>query len=138
MSRKPSPARRGVLTSPPLSPTTTRRVSRPFIPSFPVSLPDLSSLDDRYFHPEKAIRPARTVSGSPARVVPLPPRSTPKRPSGASLAPFRGSLTSLSFAVPKRVLVCIRRKARREVILATGYGGANRSGRRSTFSHIRC
>lgn len=43
------------------------------------------------------------------------------------------------FSLPRKVLVCVRRKIRKEVILATGSGGGNhRKPKRTEFSQVRC
>lgn len=43
------------------------------------------------------------------------------------------------FAVPKKIKLCVRRKVRKEVILASGKGGGNhRKPRRNEYSSIRC
>lgn len=80
-------------------------------------------------------RPARTLLGGQVRVI-APPR--------ASQAPSRGSFSTfhpspvLAFKAPRQVVVCVRRKQRREVLLALGRGGRNRPGRRTPFSGISC
>lgn len=38
----------------------------------------------------------------------------------------------------KRVLICVRRHARREVLLAKGKGGKNRRGKRNAWSNVHC
>jgi len=45
----------------------------------------------------------------------------------------------VAFDVPSRVLICVRRKVRKEVIHAIGKGGSgNRKPRRNDFSDVSC
>lgn len=137
-----------------LSPITTRRVSdsRPVFSSvsqarpreFPRPRPHFYPwpqdpvFDARVFSPSRKRVPV-TFFGSPARVVspPLPKRRV--APSATLSRPVFQSLPArLLFDQPKRVVLCVRRKVRREVILATGYGGAQKRGKRTQYSNVRC
>lgn len=82
--------------------------------------------DRRQWHPERWGRPVVATHRAAARIV-VPPRPGPV-------------LTSrLAFAQPKRVLVCHRRKTRREVLHALGKsGGGNAAPRRKPTSEISC
>lgn len=124
-----------------------RRSSSSVIAGRPVSTPDLSltrvrSLstvlreveDRRTFHPMGRLRPPLSVlERSAARVI---------APRG------RGAVTSqsappssLGFAVPVKVAICVRRKQRREVIFAIGAGGSRRVSkqrRRTEWSDVHC
>lgn len=89
--------------------------------------------DRRQWHPLKHEQPARKVSG---------------RPAGLRLTDIRNSFFSaqskarLSFADPRRVLTCIRRKTRKEVIHALKKagrkGGSGGKRRRDWRSGIKC
>lgn len=94
--------------------------------STPVTQSVLTEVEDRrqyspYDHP-------RTMDGTPARVVPSPFRDVT-------------ALThDMSFEAPRRVLVCARRKERREVLIAKKLHrkGAGGSRRRNIWSDIKC
>lgn len=78
--------------------------------------------DGRFFHPSpKLTRPFAAAPRSAARLV------------------MRG--TGVQFANPRRVVVCVRRKIRKEVMFALGVGGqAGRKAkpRKSAGSEISC
>lgn len=84
-------------------------------------------LDDRRtWHPERWGRPVLATHRAATRVV---------------VAPKPGPLLTsrLAFAEPRKVLVCHRRKTRREVLLAHGQGGGGkRSPKRKPTSEITC
>lgn len=87
--------------------------------------------DRRTFHPSRFTRPAVTIGprlGS--RLVVSPPT---KRQRG-------GLPTTVSFAAPKKVVICVRRQRRKEVIFAMGKGGSHapRVNHRNQFSDVRC
>lgn len=106
---------RGPLVSP-ISPVLQRR------PNMALNLIE----DRRRWHPERWGRPLLGTVRSATRVVVKP-----------SVGP---ALTShLKFADPRRVIICIRRKIRREVLLALGKGGGgNKSPRRKPSSEVSC
>lgn len=118
-------------------------------PSTPYVLPDLDPgpltevEDRRTYHPLGPNRPARTLGGTPARItVADRPASKRQRASGFHRK-LRSSHTKavLAFAEPKRVLICIRRQRRKEVLHAlgrAGRGGAKRHPRRSWHSEVSC
>lgn len=55
------------------------------------------------------------------------------------ISPFGPLKQAVRFAVPKRVRLCVKRKERREVLLAKGKGGGNhRKPRRTEYSSVRC
>lgn len=59
--------------------------------------------------------------------------------SSAGLVDNGALRRGVRFAVPEDVLVCVRRKTRREVIFArTGGGGGMRRGRRGRWSDVSC
>lgn len=87
--------------------------------------------DRRQFHPMRALRPAFSLPRAAARLVVKEPR----RPR-SFLAQTRATI---AFADPRRVLICIRRKTRREVLMALGGGGGGkRKPRRNQHSDVRC
>ncbi|WNK13230.1 MAG: hypothetical protein [Microvirus sp.] len=93
--------------------------------------------DGRIFHPDPKRSP-RTFSGKPARMV---SPSLPKAriaPFGAPLEVFKSVPQALVFNKPQSVPLCVKRKTRREVILATGQGGPQRKGKRTQLSNIKC
>lgn len=93
----------------------------------------LSLVDDRRsFHPESAVRPTRDVfSSRPARIV-LSDEVGPDR-----RIRNRQTKASIAFDAPERVVLCVRRKMRREVVLAKGIR-AGRRRRRSFWSNVKC
>lgn len=86
--------------------------------------------DRRFFDPAGPLRPAYSLGRDARR---LEVRSTPK-----GRDPFPGF--RVGFSVPERVAVCVRRKERREVILALGKGGGggSRRRRRNYWSDVSC
>lgn len=86
--------------------------------------------DRRRWHPEGQKRAARAFNRWSPRVI------TPKWAAlgGAAIT------AKLAFAGPSSVAICVRRKRRREVLMAKGYGGrrGQRRPRRSWYSNIRC
>lgn len=89
-------------------------------------------LDRRAYHPEpRFMRPPGAVERKAARL------NTDNL--GRSV---RDQMMRVRFAMPDKVAICLRRKARREVLHAldltrrSGKGGAKR--RRNTYSSVRC
>lgn len=85
--------------------------------------------DRRTWHPQRALRPAGAVPRAARRLV-------------HSVSTARGFFppSRFSFAVPKKVAICVRRKTRREVLFAkrsTGKG-AKSPRRRNRWSNIGC
>lgn len=115
-------------------------------PRLPVALPRsrVSPLilfeDRRRFHPSGIFAPAKTLHGSLrfnlkdrhyATVKPSPFNSFPRRSQ---------TKAALAFHAPNRVLVCVRRRRRKEVLFAqrkTGRLGQRRP-RRNLYSSISC
>lgn len=107
-----------------------------------VYLPVSQLEDRRVFHPERAARVPRTLEGRPVHVrVKNPPRPEGigggfgERFAAAAAVPF-----GLSFADASRVVVCTRRKARREVLHANGVAGRRglKPPRFNFWSKISC
>lgn len=101
-------------------------------------LPTLSAISDlltlmedrRLFHPERAFRPALSFPRAAARLVPG---------AVASSSPRSFLASGVRFADPRRVAICVRRKTRREVIMASGRGGGfHRRPRRNFYSDVEC
>lgn len=90
------------------------------------------NLDRRTFHPDGRFRPAPTLVRAARRLV----VARPQKP--------RLSVSQLNhrigFAIPKKVLICVRRKERREVIFARrGHGKGARSPKtRNIWSNVKC
>lgn len=129
-----------------------RRVTPPFAsaPALVVRVPStnygdlLRAIEDRRLsHPEVAPRP-RVFSGTPARITVAPP-SRAKVRAGVAARRVEKGLPAFPreqhvFAAPQKVLVCVRRAIRREVLhaLKKTRSGAGRSPRRNRFSNVRC
>lgn len=113
--------------------TSNRRLSAPSLLDSLRLMASLSTLreieDRRQFHPERQFRAARSLSKPLHRLV---VSSTPKgrMPVG------------VRFEDPHKVLVCVRRNQRKEVLHAlrkTGKGkAAKRPRRRSYYTDVRC
>lgn len=89
--------------------------------------------DRRKKYPYRVSPLGLRTSGS-VNVVAAPGRQT--KSQRGSRSPRLGDLF---FAAPNRVMVCVRRKERREVLMAQGRGGSRvRRPRRNRFSHIKC
>jgi hypothetical protein len=125
--------RRSLSISNPSRSSSPRPVHRPH--PYPRSPEPIQ--DDRVYHPNPK-RPARTLSGSPARVVSPPLPKARIAPSGAPLEVFNSIPQALVFKSPKSVTLCDRRRIRREVIMATGNGGPQRKGKRTELSKVSC
>lgn len=115
----------------------------PLLPTSP--LERLSEVEDRRsFHFEGPNRPALMDDGTMARVhvVDRPKNRNRVKPRAFRFGPKIYSQTKavVAFQEPERVAVCVRRKARREVLFAkkrAGRGGM-RKPRRTWLSKISC
>lgn len=98
---------------------------------FDTHLGDYRSGEDYGVSPT-VVNPARTparIRGTKYLVAPPAPVVTPSGKTGAFL----------SFNVPPQVMVCVRRKQRKEVLFALGKaGGRHKSPKWSDESYIRC
>lgn len=94
---------------------------------------DLRPIEDRRtFYPARFSEPARSLPRSAARLVVRPKVSSRTQPR--LMVP-----SAVTFAAPKRVVLCVRRKRRREVLFARGKGGGgHRRPRRNQFSDVEC
>jgi len=102
-----------------------------------VSPVDLRIFEDRRtFHPAPAQRPALSFSSrSYGLKLYTNANKTGVKP-GSSISLKNG--LSYAFKAPSGVLICVRRKMRRQVLLAKGRGGSNRKGRKTAYSDVRC
>jgi len=110
----------------PLPPT----VSRPFV--WPDKRPSarLRVVQDRRTWFPSLFRPAASLGRRADTKLIVPSTSV----GSVSRLPDK-----VAFDVPRRVLICVRRKVRKEVIHALGKGGGgNRKPRRNEFSDVRC
>lgn len=92
------------------------------------------SPDLRYFHPSR-LR-ARLASGPKVATVGASPSSSRSQKALGSFSRER-----VSFHSPRKVMVCVRRKERREVLFAKGVGGSRQRKRKpkwSEYSSIAC
>lgn len=112
---------------------------------FPSSL-KFSSLtqfeDRRQWHPEGTYAPARSFSQSRHRLVAARPKisARPPRLSKRYSQRLYSPTHRIAFSNPSRVLICVRRQQRREVLHAfrkTGRGG-HRRPRYNHYSSISC
>lgn len=108
-------------------------------------LGDLFAVQDlRTYHPERDHRKRLTVLGVPSKVriaaVESVRHPQPKSKINKRAANWPPALPSaIEFQAPKRVLVCVRRKARREVLHALGgAGGRVKRPRRNRDSNVIC
>lgn len=112
-------------------------------PINPVALPRLSRLspllslydDRRRFHPAPvAMRPAFSFQKAASRIVPG------RNPVRVAKAYSYKVPATLAWADPSKVMVCVRRKIRREVLSALGVAGATglRKGKHGPLSGIAC
>lgn len=89
--------------------------------------------DRRTHHPLGFFRPARQWSGHPVQ-----PNVVSKNSVGKQAKRFP---VGIRFADPRRTLICVRRKQRKEVLFAkrkTGKGARARHRRRNYFSEVSC
>lgn len=116
---------------------TSFRSGRDHFPIARRSLPLTVYEDRRLWNPVKP-SPARAFSRRVARIVEHNRNvNIPSRSSHRSL-PLPA--TRFAFSVPRDVIVCVRRKVRKEVIHASGRAGrrGQRRPRRNEYSDVRC
>ena len=110
-------------------------LSRSYFPS-QLEMFDLPSIEDRRtFHPEGPNRPARSLSSSRHRL------RVPKTPSRYQYSLKKSYVPhEIGFVDPERVLVCVRRRQRRQVMHAMKKAGkrGQRRPRRSYYSSVSC
>ena len=98
--------------------------------------------DRREYHPEGFDRPARSVSRSRHRLVvaPSPIAVSPAFSSPQSVGSPVSVPNGVAFADSDRVLTCVRRSVRKQVLHALGKAGkrGQKKPRRSAYSDIQC
>jgi len=85
--------------------------------------------DRRTYHPQADKRPARSLNRSQHSLVIRDKKTSPRLSH------------QVQFDAPKRVLICIRRKMRKEVLFAkskTGKGARARRHQRNYYSEVTC
>lgn len=92
--------------------------------------------DRRTFHPLGPFRPARTTGGRRASVS----SSASGLDRRAKSRAFRNLISTIKFAAPRDVLICVRRKSRREVLFARKKTrrGSGAPKNRNWYSSISC
>lgn len=121
----------------------SRREAYRFKPRNNVSDVDLGGLygeleDRRFWHPDGQEAPAASLVQPRHRLVYRGFSSSSGRSPSASS--FFWPSFSVGFKQPSRVLICIRRRARREVMHALGFAGkvGQRPPHRGPYSSVRC
>lgn len=104
----------------------------PVRPVSPIVRPSLNLFEDRRtFHPNRFARPAISIGkrADTKLVVPPDPLKSVQRLNHV-----------VGFKVPRRVVICVRRKIRKEVIHAIGAGGSKnlRKPHKNEFSKVKC
>lgn len=97
--------------------------------------------DGRTYHPDGRNRPDIAVPRSAGRLVVRSVYGSGKavRVAANPFATVKWGAERVGFATPRKVATCVRRKIRREVLLAFGRGGAgNKKPRWRASSHISC
>lgn len=98
----------------------------------------LEAEDRRHWRPDDGLAPARTFTGRPAGIK----ASAPRAHRGRGFFPrLEYPSFGVSFSAPWKVLVCVRRKVRREVLHALRFVGKGTGGgrhRRNQWSGVRC
>lgn len=118
------------------SETLLRQIQKPVKPATQLHLnPPKFQLhqiqDDRSWHPKPQIKPAGALKRSATRlVVPKPTKASPR-----SALPHQ-----VAFSAPKHVLVCIRRRMRKQVLFAKRLNrkGSGSRKHRTAWSEIKC
>lgn len=92
--------------------------------------------DRRTYHPEGESRPARSISKRAHRLE----LAKPVVSQWNELPGYSGIYSPVAFTQPHNVLVCIRRKQRKEVLHALNKAGkaGQKTPRRSAYSDIQC
>lgn len=102
----------------------------------------LEAEDRRQYHPESEFAPAKRLDGRPTRGVRVATVPKKRTVGVRKIRVYRENILpwQVAFKDPKRLLVCIRRRIRREVLHAfklTGKGSGS-AKRFNQFSGIRC
>lgn len=103
--------------------------------------PILSEIEDRRFFNPDIYSPLR-ISNVVARVTSLPNVNRKKTSRFITVVPYPArpnKIYSLGFKDPSGVILCVRRKIRKEIIHARGIAGSKvRKPRFNEFSRVRC
>lgn len=101
------------------------------LPPMLVSRTPLRTIDDRRtFHPSPFTRPAVSAGRRADTKLVVPSQS---------LRDVQRLNHTVQFKEPRKVLICVRRKIRKEVIHAKGVGGSRvRKPKRNQFSDVKC
>lgn len=97
--------------------------------------------DRRTYHPLGDVAPPKTLQGKLARIIANKTNHTVFEATNLkSKLPNIPSPIAVAFSQPENVLVCVRRKIRKEVLHALKLNGRNGSARsrRNSNSDIRC
>lgn len=97
--------------------------------------PPVTNLDRRVFHPLGPFRPAVSRSGRRASVT-----GSVKLDQRAKSRAFKNLSSVIKFQIPQSVMICVRRKSRRQVLFARKKtrAGSRGSKSRNWFSSISC
>lgn len=106
----------------------------------------LVDLDRRQFHPQQEQRPPAATVRRAARLFISPVRTVGRElrreaRNKALRAPVKALSSTVRFAIPSHVGICVRRKVRREVLHAlkrTNKRGTGGPRRRNPYSGIKC
>lgn len=125
-----------------LEPTTKpKRISQPSVTHTSPKL-NLTAVEDRRtFHPLKKNRPAATLDGKQHTLKIHHETRGPKQVIRPRVHSSNRLSNTVGFNAPKSVLICIRRKQRKEVLFAkrlTTKGAGAKRHRRNEYSNIRC
>lgn len=91
--------------------------------------------DRRAFHPDD---PYRAPWASPRYSAQLVVKNGSKSKPLRSTKFYQAPPATVGFRRPDRVAFCVKRKTRREVLLALGRGGRNKRGKRNYTSQFSC
>lgn len=113
-----------------------RFISRSVIKPAVFTIADIE--DRRTFHPDGMVRPARSLSRPFHRLAVVTPNAS-KSLVRRSIRTFHPAIP-VQFDAPRRVLVCIRRNIRKEVMHALNKSGkaGQKKPRRNYYSDVRC
>lgn len=129
------------------APAKPKKFKKTFAPKVTHTAPKLSEIEDRRtWHPSGKTRPARSLTRSQHQLKIATKRHTSPRstdPVHKKIQRARDARLPhrVQFDAPENVLVCIRRKQRKQVLFAlrkTGKGARARRHRQSYYSSIGC
>lgn len=101
----------------------------------------LRSIEDRrYFYPERFSEPARSTSSQNHRLKVYVPPAPASQWIGKPTYSYAAPPVRVGFMNPSRVMVCVRRAQRKEVLFALGRSGRNgqKRHRMSDYSDVHC